>query len=150
MTITAVANCGLLFLSLLSVGCGPAPTDNFKHVFRAVDSPSGTVTAHVARNASGGAAGSLTYDIYLTEKESEEAPERVFNGYGDCNPEIEWRSDQLLMIRYAAEHCEIYGFRNFYWHHNESGLTVAQRPRLEIALLRIEPVSEHRVPSAIR
>jgi hypothetical protein len=130
---------GLLLVSFLCVGCDPSPTDNFKNVFRAVNSPNSTVTAHVARNASGGAAGSLVYDVFLTENGSEGEPERVFNGYGDCDPNVEWQSDQLLIIQYAAANCDIYGFRNFYWRDKDIGPSHGRPPRLEIKLVRIEP-----------
>jgi hypothetical protein len=127
-----------LMLALLSAGCGTSPNDNFSHVFRAVDSPDGTATAHLARNASGGAAGSLVYDVYLSKNGSDGDPELVFHGSGDCDLEIEWPSSQLLVIRYAGWNCVVYTFHNF-WDERELERTERKVPRVEIMLERVPP-----------
>jgi hypothetical protein len=130
-----------LLLALVTVGCGTPPSNNFDHVFRAVDSPDGTATAHIARNASGGAAGSLVYDVYLSKYGSVENPELVFHGYSDCNLEVEWRSRHLLVIRYAGWSCTVYTFHNF-WNERELERTERNVPRVEIMLERVPPAAD--------
>ncbi|MEO8019532.1 MAG: hypothetical protein ABI769_17100 [Pseudomonadota bacterium] len=138
-----------LLLALFSLGCGPSPNDNFENVFRATDSPDGAATAYLARTDKGGALGSLVHDVYLSENGSEENLEPVFHGYGDCDPAIEWRSNQLLVIQYAGEHCAIYDFHNV-WGKRELASLRSTEPeqaarkgsRVEIMLKRVEAVSE--------
>jgi hypothetical protein len=127
-----------LVLALLLASCDSPQKDYFKDAYRAVDSPDGAATASLSRIASGGAAGSLAYYVYLSKNGSDATPELVFHGYSDCNPEIEWRGSQLLVIRYAGGYCRVQSFHSF-WEERERARVEQQIPRVEITLERVPP-----------
>ena len=124
--------------ALLIAGCNQSRTDNLSNVYRAVDSPDGAATARLARTASGGAAGSLVYDVYLSKNGSGGGAELVFHGYSDCNPEIQWRGSQLLVIRYAGWKCQVQSFHSF-WQERELERVEMKLPRVEVMLERVPP-----------
>ena len=127
-------------LTIILTACDTAAEYDSKHVYREVDSPNGDVTARLAKIATGGAAGSLVYKIYLSDSQTEGLNELIFHGYSDCNPEVEWRGSQLLVIRYAGGYCEVIAFHNF-WRERELKRTESNVPRVEIMLERIAPSS---------
>lgn len=128
-------------LALQLAGCDAPPRDDFKHAHRSVDSPDGSATASLARIASGGAAGSLAYKVYLSENGGDGAPQLVFHGYSDCNPEIAWRGSQLLEIRYAGRNCQVLSFHNFWQEREHKQADAKKIPRVEIMLERVSPVT---------
>jgi hypothetical protein len=130
-------------LALQLAGCdAPKNYADSEHVYRAVDSPDGGSTARLARVASGGAAGSLSYDVYLSKNILDGGSELVFRGYSDCNPEIEWRGNQLLVIRYAGRSCNVLTFHSF-WEERDLERAQAETkvPRVEIMLERVSPAT---------
>lgn len=127
-------------LALALAACDAPAKDDFSRVNRAVESPDGGATAGLARIASGGAAGSLAYKVYLSETGSDGDPELVFHGYSDCNPEIEWRSSELLVIRYAGGNCQVQAFHNF-WKERERKRAETKTSSVEIMLERVMPVA---------
>jgi len=134
-------NIGLtIALLLLLLGCGESTAFDPKHVIRTLESPNGAVTASITRNASGGAAGSLSYAVYLSGAHSERKPERIFDAANDCDPTLEWRDNSLLAITYSNRNCSIYGFRNFWY---ERPMTSEDDPAtpVEIMLVRVDPSS---------
>jgi hypothetical protein len=131
-------------LAILLVGCGePENYADSKYVYRAVESPDGGSTARLARVAGGGAAGYLFYDVYLSNNTADGAAELVFRGYSDCDPGIEWRGSQLLLIRYAGASCRVQTFHSpWEGRELERGRKATTLPSVEIMLERVGSAEE--------
>jgi hypothetical protein len=99
------------------------------------------VTASITKVANGGAAGSLSYAVYLSGANSEGKPERIFDATNDCDPLLEWRDNALLAIAYSNRNCSIYGFRNF-WYEQPMTSEDDQATPVEVMLVRTEASSK--------
>ena len=129
-------------LAILLGGCdAPKNYADSSYVYRAVDSPDGGSTVRVARVAEGGAAGWLFYDVYLSNNTPDGTAELVFQGYGDCNPEVDWHSNQLLLIRYdGGGSCDVRSFHSI-WKERQLRRVrdETKLPDVEVMLERVAP-----------
>jgi hypothetical protein len=136
-------------LAILLGGCdAPKNYADSSYVYRAIDSLDGGSTVRVARVAGGGAAGWLFYDVYLSNNTQDSAAELVFQGYGDCNPEVEWRGNQLLLIRYAGgDSCEVQSFHSIWKERQlQRGREETKLPDVEVMLERVAPAGNTESP----
>jgi hypothetical protein len=118
-----------LLLLLALAGCSGERREINRHI-----SPNQKLTAVLMESATGGAAGSVLQDIYISDQGAAlNLDKPVFSGAGCERLSFDWANDYTLQIRYEST-CAIGHFTNRWF--RPADLAVGRPVPVEIVLIR--------------
>jgi hypothetical protein len=128
MTLSTICRVALIAVLALFSGCSMERSEIAR-----LDSPDHRATAVLVQEVGGGAAGSATYSLYLTDTEDQEMKRPSFVASGCSGLSVEWMDTRILKLNYPSN-CAIKQFVNLWY--SRLDVKNARRASVEIVLAR--------------